>query len=138
MGFPVLDVIIFVPAGAACAVAVMPAPFAATYAKRFALGAGVIELAFVAWMVVAFKTGNANAGFQFTSKESWFGALDISWYLGVDGISLFLVAMTALLFPIAMASPPVERSQKAYLVGCSCSSPPAWPASYRSTRSCSS
>jgi NADH-quinone oxidoreductase subunit M len=115
MGFPVLDVIVFLPIGAACAVAVMPAPLAAKYAKRFALAAGVIELAFVAWMVVAFKTGNANAGFQFISKESWFGALDISWYLGVDGISLFLVAMTALLFPIAMASPPVERSQKAYL-----------------------
>jgi NADH-quinone oxidoreductase subunit M len=115
MGFPVLDVIVFLPAGAAGAVALLPASVPATFAKRLAVGAAVIELAFVAWMVVAFKTGNANAGFQFTSKESWFGALDISWYLGVDGISLFLVAMTALLFPIAMASPPVERSQRAYL-----------------------
>ncbi|MGD0811013.1 MAG: NADH-quinone oxidoreductase subunit M, partial [Acidimicrobiales bacterium] len=108
-------VIVFLPAGAAGAVALLPASVPATFAKRLAVGAAVIELAFVAWMVVAFKTGNANAGFQFTSKESWFGALDISWYLGVDGISLFLVAMTALLFPIAMASPPVERSQRAYL-----------------------
>jgi NADH-quinone oxidoreductase subunit M len=115
MGFPVLDVIVFLPAGAAGAVALLPASVPAAFAKRLAVGAAVIELAFVAWMVVAFKTGNANAGFQFTSKESWFGALDISWYLGVDGISLFLVAMTALLFPIAMASPPVERSQRAYL-----------------------
>jgi NADH-quinone oxidoreductase subunit M len=115
MSFPVLDVIVFLPAGAAGAVALMPASFATPFAKRLALAAGLIELGFVAWMVVAFKTGNANAGFQFTSKGPWFGALDISWYLGVDGISLFLVAMTALLFPIAMASPPVERSQRAYL-----------------------
>jgi NADH-quinone oxidoreductase subunit M len=115
MGFPVLDVIVFLPAGAAVAVALMPPTTAPTFAKRLAVGAAVLELAFVAWMVVAFKTGNANAGFQFTSKGEWFGSLDISWYLGVDGISLFLVAMTALLFPIAMASPPVQRSEKAYL-----------------------
>jgi NADH-quinone oxidoreductase subunit M len=115
MGFPVLDVIVFLPAGAAVVIALLPASVPALAAKRLALGAGLVELAFVAWMVVAFKTGNGHAGFQFTSRRAWFGSLDISWYLGVDGISLFLVAMTALLFPIAMVSPPVERSQKAYL-----------------------
>lgn len=115
MGFPILEVIVFLPVGAALAIALLPKSFAATVAKQLALGAAVLELAFVVWMVVAFKTGNAHAGFQFTSRGPWFGALDISWYLGVDGISLFLVAMTALLFPIAMAKPPVERSQKSYL-----------------------
>ena len=37
MGFPVLDVIVFLPAGAAGAVALMPASFATTFAKRHAL-----------------------------------------------------------------------------------------------------
>ena len=111
MGFPILDFIIFVPLGAALLVALLP-PGAA---RTLALGAAAAELALVVWMVIAFKTGNAHAGFQFTSLESWIGPLGISWYVGVDGISLFLVAMTALLFPIAMASPRQEGPVRAYL-----------------------
>jgi NADH-quinone oxidoreductase subunit M len=114
MSFPILEVIIFLPLGAAIVVALLPlSAFSAT--RWVALGAAIVEFGFTIWMVVAFKTGNAHAGFQFTSLESWFRALNISWYLGVDGISVFLVAMTALLFPIAMASPPVDRSPRAYL-----------------------
>lgn len=108
--FPFLEVIVFLPLGAALAVALLPKSIANNAAKPIAVGAAVVELGFVIWMAVAFKTGNADAGFQFTTDESWFKVLNISWYLGVDGISLFLVAMTALLFPIAMASPPMERS----------------------------
>jgi NADH-quinone oxidoreductase subunit M len=33
-----------------------------------------------------------------------YGSWGVSWHLGVDGISLFLVALTALLFPIALAA----------------------------------
>jgi NADH-quinone oxidoreductase subunit M len=115
MSFPVLDVIVFLPLGAALLVAVLPSGNNGNVARATALGAAAAELGFVIWTVVAFKTGNAHAGFQFTSREPWFGVLGISWYLGVDGISLFLVAMTALLFPIAMAHPPGQRSQRAYL-----------------------
>jgi NADH-quinone oxidoreductase subunit M len=117
VSFPILDVIVFLPLGAALAIALLPRQEPATMAKWLALGAGVVEFAFALWMVVAFKTGNANAGFQFTTKGSWFGDLGISWYLGVDGISLFLVAITALLFPIAMATKPLPDTQtpRAYL-----------------------
>lgn len=104
MSFPVLDIIVFVPTGGALAVGTLPKR-AAALAKPLALGVAVLELAIVLGMVIAFKTGNANAGFQFTSHQSWLGTLNISWDLGVDGISLFLVAMTALLFPVAMATP---------------------------------
>ena len=114
MSFPILEVIIFLPLGAAIVVALLPRG-AASAAKWLALSAAGLEFAFSIWMVIAFKTGNAHSGFQFTTLESWFKALNISWYLGVDGISLFLVAMTSLLFPIAMASPPVDRSPRAYL-----------------------
>jgi len=106
MSFPILNVLVFLPLGAALAIALLPRQQPATLAKWLALGAGIAEFGFAVWMVVAFKTGNGHAGFQFTTRQSWFGPLGISWYLGVDGISLFLVAMTALLFPIAMATRP--------------------------------
>jgi NADH-quinone oxidoreductase subunit M len=115
MGFPVLDIIVFLPLGAALAVGLLPKS-ADLVAKPLALGAGVLELAVVLGMVIAFKGGDAHAGFQFTSHEAWLGPLNISWDLGVDGISVFLVAMTALLFPIAMTTPTgAGRSTKAYL-----------------------
>jgi NADH-quinone oxidoreductase subunit M len=112
----ILDVIILMPLGAALAIALLPkeGTAKAPLARSFALGVATLELAFTIWMAIAFKTGNAHAGFQFTSEQSWIGPLGISWYVGVDGISVFLVAMTALLFPIAMASPPVRRSPRAF------------------------
>ncbi len=106
MSFPILDVVVLLPLGAALAIALLPRQAPMALPKWLGLGSGVVELGFVLWTVVAFKTGNNHAGFQFTSREPWFGPLGISWYLGVDGISLFLVAVTALLFPIAMATRP--------------------------------
>jgi NADH-quinone oxidoreductase subunit M len=110
----ILDVIILMPLGAAIVLAVLPGASAGALSRPFALGIGTLELAFALWTAVAFKTGNAHAGFQFTSHESWIGPLGISWYVGVDGISLFLVAMTALLFPIAMAGRSTGRSPRAF------------------------
>ncbi len=110
----ILVVIILLPLGAALAVAALPRESAAGSVRPLALGVATLELAFAIWTAVAFKTGNAHAGFQFTSRQSWIGPLGISWYVGVDGISLFLVTVTALLFPIAMASPPVRRSPHAF------------------------
>ena len=115
MSFPILDLIVFLPLGAAIVVALLPKSAPSNVVRSLAVGAAVAEFGVALWMVIAFKTGDAHAGFQFTSHQSWLAPLTISWYLGVDGISLFLVAMTALLFPIAMASPPGQRSSKSYL-----------------------
>lgn len=106
----ILDVIILLPLGAALALVALPREFS----RPAGLGVATLELAFAIWTAVAFKTGDAHAGFQFTTRQSWFGPLGISWYIGVDGISLFLVAVTALLFPIAMASPPLRGSPRAF------------------------
>ncbi len=73
----------------------------------------VVELAFVAYLVVDFQSG--QAGFQFVSQHSWLSDFGISWKVGVDGISLFLVAMTALLFPVAMAGPTLVGSARAFM-----------------------
>ncbi len=125
--------------GVALIVALLPESAVGNVGRALAFSTAAAELALALWTVVAFKTGNAHAGFQFTSKEAWIGPLGISWYVGVDGISLFLMTMTALLFPIAMASPRVEHFQHAPTsVGCCCSSRRAWRPSCPWTPSCSS
>ena len=60
-----------------------------------------------------FETG--DAGFQFVEKTTWIADLGISWHLGVDGISLFLVVLTGVLFPIAILGAPAAPRRQAVL-----------------------
>ena len=43
-------------------------------------------------------------------------SLDIKFYLGVDGISLFLVVLTGILFPIALFAAKPDHDEKGYYV----------------------
>jgi NADH-quinone oxidoreductase subunit M len=45
-----------------------------------------------------------QADYQFVEQASWMPALGIGYHLGIDGISLLLVLLTALLTPIALAA----------------------------------
>ena len=65
-------------------------------------------------MMLPIEKMPAAAEFQFVDRQSWIDGLGISWLLGVDGISLFLVVLTAILFPIAIAAVDAEHSPKAY------------------------
>ena len=46
----------------------------------------------------------ASADFQFVERSPWIPAFGIDYFVGVDGISLFLVVLTGFLTPIAMLS----------------------------------
>jgi NADH-quinone oxidoreductase subunit M len=58
-------------------------------------------IASVALILPEFDTG--EAGFQFVEEISWL-ALGISYRMGIDGISLFLVLLTTFLMPICILS----------------------------------
>jgi len=72
-----------------------------------------VELALAAYVVSQFDAG--NGGFQFVVNTPWIQQFGISWHLGIDGISLWLVALTAILFPIAAFGPPIKHDPKPYL-----------------------
>lgn len=111
--FPILTVIVFLPVAGAILCALLPGDTPEPIVKRVGLAFALAELGFVAYLVVDFPVG--QAGFQFISTQSWIGAFGIQWRVGVDGISLFLVAITALLFPAAMAGPTVRSNNRAYM-----------------------
>src|SRR5690606_4622793 len=77
-------------------------------ALLFTGGAGALAL----YLLTAFEAG--DAGYQFEVNRSWVSDLGIAWHVGVDGISLFLVVLTALLFPIAMLGASPHADAKAY------------------------
>jgi len=67
-----------------------------------ALGStGLIFLA-AAWMWARFSVG--EGGLQFEQRHSWVPAIGMTYHLGVDGLSVSLVALTAFLFPIALGT----------------------------------
>ena len=99
LSFPLLSMLVFIPAVGALAVTLMPRR-RPEYAKLTAAVASVATGALTVWATQAFDT--ADDGFQFVSRHPWIEAWGVSWHLGVDGISLFLVLLTGLLFPLAI------------------------------------
>ena len=66
-------------------------------------------------------------------------SLDIKFFLGVDGISLFLVVLTGVLFPLALFAAKPEHDEKGYYAWLTLlDGRAAWACSSPSTCSCSS
>jgi NADH-quinone oxidoreductase subunit M len=69
-------------------------------AKMLALAFSVAALVVVLIIAVKFQVGGPN--YQFTEVYSWIPALGVHYALGVDGIALVLIAMTAVLVPVVI------------------------------------
>jgi len=110
--FPILSALIFVPMIGSIAVA-LTRRSRPEYAKIIALLFSSMTGAMSIWLLASFDT--ADAGFQFTSQHEWIEAWGIGWNLGVDGISLFLVVLTGVLFPLAIAGIDPHHDEKPYL-----------------------
>ena len=110
--FPYLVVLLCIPLFGAGLVGLvgLRAPQAA---RVLALAATALELVFAVALLVAFKTHVGT--FQFESTHTWMAPLGISFSLGVDGISLFLVLLTALIVPIVILGTSVGEKATGYL-----------------------
>jgi NADH-quinone oxidoreductase subunit M len=109
--FPILTALILVPAVGALAVALVPNARAELH-RGVALMFSVATGALAVYLLAAFD--KADAGYQFETNRSWISDFGISWHLGVDGISLFLVVLTAVLFPIALVGSTPHHDAKSY------------------------
>ncbi|HLI14498.1 MAG TPA: NADH-quinone oxidoreductase subunit M [Acidimicrobiales bacterium] len=109
--FPYLTALVLVPAGAALVVLALPrSARAAIRAVALAGSLGVLGVA--AAVLAEFKVG--VAGYQLATFHEWVPALGISWNLGIDGISLFLVVLTAALFPLVLLGAAEREEPKAF------------------------
>jgi len=62
----------------------------------------VSVLVFAETLLLWSRFNAASADFQFVERHSWIPAFGIDYYVGVDGISLFLLVLTAFLTPISL------------------------------------
>jgi NADH-quinone oxidoreductase subunit M len=109
--FPVLPSLVAVPAVGAVVVSLVSRRRPEAI-KAITLLFSVITGAISIWMLSEFDTH--EAGFQFVTQHAWIDALGISWHGGVDGISLWLIVLTGVLFPLAIAGVDPESDAKAY------------------------
>jgi NADH-quinone oxidoreductase subunit M len=110
--FPLLTVIVLLPVIGGLLVLATPRqrPDAIKLlGLLFSVGTAALTL----YLAVKFKAG--DPGYQFVSRHWWIKDFGISWKLGVDGISLWLVVLTGILFPIALFGPTVKRDLKPYI-----------------------
>ena len=109
--FPLLTTMVLLPIAIAAVVALIPRQRPETIKLVGFLGAVATGLLTI-FALIEFDTH--QEGFQFVSQHTWIEDFGVSWKLGLDGISLFLVVLTGVLFPIAMAGVKVTRDVKAY------------------------
>src|SRR5436190_405031 len=59
-------------------------------------------VAFAATLLLWWRFDPADPGFQFVESRAWLPQFGISYHLGVDGISLFLIVLTGFLTPLGL------------------------------------
>src|SRR3990170_4613250 len=99
--FPILTTLIVLPVLGAVALLLIPSR-RSSVVLPVAVAASLVTLGASLWMLVEFESG--VAGFQFVEKSTWYEPWGVGWHLGIDGISVFLVVLTAFLFPISLAA----------------------------------
>jgi NADH-quinone oxidoreductase subunit M len=110
-GFPLLTALVVLPVVGALLVALVPRS-RGEVGRLIGVSASAATGALSIWLVTQFDVG--DNGFQFSSQHVWIKDLGISWHLGVDGISLFLVLLTGLLFPLALWGVKPHHDPKPY------------------------
>ena len=109
-----LTLILFVPTAAAVLMLFLPKERVGLL-RWWALIASLIPfgLTLVLWANFTPEAG----GFQFTEQATWYGVLNASYHVGVDGISLSMVLLTTMLVPLAiLASFSIKERIKPYLI----------------------
>lgn len=72
------------------------------FAKTYAIVVSIIELILVLLMWYLFDTSNMEDGFRFVSQIDIISNIGFSYFVGVDGISLFLVLLSAFMTLISI------------------------------------
>ena len=112
VSFPILSALILLPVLGSLLVAVLSnrrPEYVKLAATLFSVGIGGMSI----WLLASFHPH--EGGFQFVSQHEWIKAWGISWQVGVDGISLFMVVLTGILFPLVILGVDPHHDEKRYL-----------------------
>ncbi len=114
-GFPILSLIIFLPMAGVLLILLVPGTRTAVI-NTIAVISGSISLFFTLIMYGGFKAD--TGGYQFVERYYWIREYGISFHIGVDGISLLLITLSALLGLLAIISSfkSIKTRYKEYMI----------------------
>lgn len=98
MDFPILSVLVLTPMAAAVLVMVIPKD-RLNLAVPVGMALSSIPLALSVWLFTAFENISSP---QFGDRRALIDGIGVNWHLVVDGISLPLVMLTAVLVPLSI------------------------------------
>ncbi len=98
LGFPLLSIIIFLPLAGALVTLLLGKNRTAIKIWGLVVTVADLVLACVLWAFFVY----GQAGMQFVDRFVWMESLGISYYVGLDGINLWLLLLAALLSPVAV------------------------------------
>lgn len=103
IGTYALTILVFFPLVAAVIVALVGRGGPVETVKRAAIGLSLVEFVLSLPLLFVFD-GQKNSLVQLAVKMRWIeaGGLNVDYYLGVDGLSIWLVMLTTLIVPIAL------------------------------------
>ncbi|MCX6515965.1 MAG: NADH-quinone oxidoreductase subunit M [Actinobacteria bacterium] len=110
--FPILSALILLPILGAVLITIVSnkhLEIVKLIAMLFSVGVGGMSI----WLLASFHSH--ESGFQYVSQHDWVTSWGISWHLGVDGVSLFLVVLTGILFPLVILGVDPHHDHKRYL-----------------------
>jgi NADH-quinone oxidoreductase subunit M len=67
-------------------------------------GLAISIISFILTLMVYAKFESLNPGFQFVNKILWISNLNISYHVGVDGLSMLLLLLTTFITPLTLLS----------------------------------
>jgi len=118
----ILTLTIFVPTAGAVLIALTEARHVRVI-RALALTASLVSLVLAGLVVGGFLACGPSSGYLLEQSVLWIGppvfpAVEIRYHLGVDGLSVFLLALTALLLPLAIAGSfrSISERQKEYFI----------------------
>jgi len=108
---PILTLMVFLPMLGAVSMALVPSD-KPTWPRWIAAGVSGVVLALAVFAVITIEPG---AGPQFVERHEWIPVANIHYYLGLDGLSVLLVGLSALLsFLAVIASWKVDKRPHFY------------------------
>jgi NADH-quinone oxidoreductase subunit M len=110
-----LSVLIWLPVAIAVVVALLPGRLVRPVAALGSLAPLAVAIDFMA------RFNSGRAGLQFVTDKVWIGALGIHYKLGIDGLNVTLILLTAVLFSVSLfwsAGRDVERPRLYYFWFC--------------------
>lgn len=109
-----LALILFTPTAAALLMLIIPKA-QVKLIRWFAFLSSLVPLGLSVYLWFAYDS--SQPGYQFVQQASWYEAVNSSFHLGVDGISVPMVLLTTLLTPLALLiSWSIKENVRSYMV----------------------